>query len=669
MAKNSVSHYRELLEFFGLQEEVVAKNLLQALSIIPDDEEVISLLEEYVQNHPATKRKQVTGNPFPTPPPPKEQENDSILLGTDENGNLFFLAIKNLVKILLITGQIGFGKTTAVINILFQLTKKGVLWMAMDYKRDYRRIAKETNAVVLRFSQKPNFKWNPLQEIPGTQTLEQDTSFANTLAETCYLREGSTSIIVETLQKLRTQKKECPTIKDLHDAINAIPNKYGREGEWKASSLRALRSLLLSFGEMLNCEQGIDIIDVISNQNVILELDSAGDFKSFFSTLIANYYLLSKKNNNIRGKEAPLHVNVCDEGVFLFGKNLQKNSPTESLSIINNIQTGREFGEAWIATTNEPSNMVDTIKNNAATKILLRMGDWKNVLDANNSMANTKEQADQTITLRPGEAIAQKEGQKSHKITLTNVSLPEPYPSDEEIENLSAPIIQKYQVVPSETPQQIIECPKKEAEEHLDSDEELLLKDVAKKVTCPKTKHFTSCGLSMDKGSRITARLLQKGFLEELTVTIGKTSRLVKILVLTKKSYSALRLSLPKSVTRGEGNTHFYWVTFYTEELEKIGMKAHISHSLNGKETDVAVIQKDGSVLAFEFSVTTTAQHEKDQAERNLEAGFAKVFVLAEKAKTEKIRSLLMPELLGKKVFVATLGQEISDIIKMEKGE
>lgn len=670
MAKNTVTRYRELIEFYGRQEDVVAKNLLRALSIIPDDEEIMLLLEEYVQNHPATKRKQVTGNPFPTPPPPKKQEeSDGILLGTDENENPFFLAAKNLVKILLIMGGIGFGKTTAVINILFQLTKKGILWMAMDYKRDYRRIAKETNAVVLRFSQTPNFKWNPLQQIPGTQTLEQDTSFANTLAETCFLREGSTSVIVEKIQKLRTQKKECPTIKDLHDEISALPNKYGREGEWKASSLRALRSLLLSFGEMIGCEQGIDIIDVIRNHNVILELDNAGDFKSFFSTLVANYYLTWKKNNNIRGKEIPIHVNVCDEGVFLFGKNLQKSSPTESLSIISHIQTGREFGEAWIATTNEPSNMIDTIKNNAATKILLRMGDWKNVLDANNSMANTKEQADQTISLRPGEAIAQKEGLKSHKITLTNVPLPEPYPSDEEIEKMSEPIINRYTVITITQAPQKEELQKKEEKPQLLPEEKAFLKDIAQNVTATKTQHYKNAGLSPDKGDRTFKKILKKSLVGEITVNLGGNKKQAKILYLTPDGYAAICQKPTHQSTRGESAEHCFWTHYYNEQLQKSGYKTKISYSIRGKEVDIGVIQKDGLFTAIEICITTTAEHEAQQIQKNLQAEYSHVITLTkEKTKAEKIFSLLKEQGISpEKFFVSPLVPDVTQILK-ERG-
>ena len=663
MVNNHFLYCKKIAEHYGLQEDRLVKNLLTVLSIIPEDAKTAKLLIEYIYGKESTKKKQKSSNPFPTPTPQVQKEDD-IVIGKDENENPYFLPIKNLVKILVFYGGIGFGKTTAIINAVLQLVKKGIRCLIIDYKRDYRRLATIIPIVILRFSQKPNFKWNPLQEINGTSPLEQDTTFATTLAEAEYLREGSINILVETLQKLRTQKKN-PTIKDLHDAINALPYKYGREGEWKASSLRALRSLLISFNEMLSCEEGLDLIRLINDNNVCMEMDNAGSHKSFFSTLTENYYLLYKKNNNIRGTEVPIHVNICDEGLFLFGNNLQKKSPTGCLSIIGNIQTGREFGEAWIIATNEPANMADSIKNNAANKILMRMGDWKNILDANNSMASTKEQADQTVSLRVGEAIAQIEGNKSHKITLTNIDLPSVYPSDEEIKKLSAVTIKEYSAItPPQAPLQESQ-PKQEEKPTLAPEEEALLKDIAHNITLPKTEHYRRAGLSPDKGDRTYKKISKEGLASEFPVNLGATKRLAKILYLTPKGYDAIGEKPSHKASRGESPEHSFWIHYYSNQLTKGGFKTKISHSIKGKEVDIAVLLEKDSAIAIEICITTTAEHETEQAQKNLTAGYSHVITITkDKGKAEKILELATQQsILQNKITVSPFVPDICELM------
>ncbi|NCU31397.1 MAG: hypothetical protein EOM23_00340 [Candidatus Moranbacteria bacterium] len=658
---NTIQSIKEKIDFYGLWEDPRILSLFRVLFINPEDESVATQLHKIIKTHPKALKKQLSSNPFPCPDAHSYEEND-ILLGVDENEIPYYINAKSFVKILLVMGAIGFGKTYVMLNIILQLLSQKIRVLVFDFKKDLRGIAANSQLVFLQFCEKPNFQWNPLQKIKGITRKEQWHIFANCLSETTYLRQGSSAILHEALNELSNNDAEI-TIQELYSHIRSKKYTTPRENEWKASILRGLRTLLLNAEPIISCKKGIDIIDLIENNDTILELDQAGDLKSFFPTLISSYLLKSKINRNIRSANAPLHITVCDEGNFLFSKMIQRHSIAGIPSIIAHIQTGREFGSGWLITTNEPQEMSDTIKNNAANKIMLYLGDWPNIYNANKAMAHNDIQTQFTQRLGIGEGIVKKEGGQSHKITLKEPDIKPTIISDDEIRSMSKSVIDKYPVI-TEVKESMLQKPK---EPTLSNDEMTLLKDIHANITLSKTEHYKSAGFSADKGNRLSKKLIEEDFIKESDINMGGAVRQAKILFLTDNGYSAIKATPSCHKTRGDGDEHLFWTTLYHKQLLESGIHSEISHRLNSKEADLGIINPDKSITAIEISITTTAEHEADQALRDIAAGFKIVHIIADKKKAEKITSLLPRS--QENISVHTFEPNINTILNKKKGE
>jgi hypothetical protein len=294
-----IEHFKDLIEFYGLQTDPLILSLFRNLMLNPADKKTVYQLSQRIKQHPEAIAKQLSGTPFYTPLAQEEKDGD-IEIGTDEKNRPTYINISELKRHVIIAGSTGAGKTTLIRKIMLYLSQKGIKFLSLDFKRDTRQLLPYIpNLLILTVCEKPNFKINPLEIWPNTLPLHQDSCLVSCLCEACFLMEGSSSLILDQLTQLRNQHSEI-TLHDLYKSIKNAKLKTPRALGWRDSALRALQSIIIMFHEMLDCNKGIPLWEIIEKYNVVIELDRAGDFKSFWGSLILTYYLNYKISSDIR---------------------------------------------------------------------------------------------------------------------------------------------------------------------------------------------------------------------------------------------------------------------------------------------------------------------------------------------------------------------------------
>ncbi|RLI97078.1 MAG: hypothetical protein DRO96_01565 [Candidatus Aenigmatarchaeota archaeon] len=654
-----------LIEYHGLQRDPIVLPLFQSFAYNQENEQVFKMLMTTINNHPTVQAKRKRNIPFHTPTP-EEETPESIRIGEDELKRPYYIKVSELIKVLFIAGKIGLGKTTIILNILYALCLKNIpgmkkiRWIAVDMKRDTRGIHKELSKhdpiVFLRYSlNKTNFKYNPLQKIPALSAAEQDTIFSNVLAEVGWIRQGSQHILLQHLSTLR-KEKENPTIKNLITSIEKKKYKTWKENEWKASCLRALTSLLTSFPDMLSCERGINIIDLLSQTNTVFELDNAGDFRGFWATLPIAYFIKHRINSNIRGSEAPPFIITIDEGNFIFSNDIKENS-IGGIPVINGLlELGREFKIGWIIASNTPSNLSTTIKANSSSKLLLYVGDWRNVKDMADSMGLSQRQAKHTLTFKPSNAIAKREGLEAHQITLDDIRTKKEIVFDKEIDAISQPILDKYPVV--------LQTNENNAEEKstLNPLERELLMHI-KENLIPKSEHANKLGWGRSKTNTLFNNL--SDLFLKVTLPTGKKGNQPKYLILKKQAYQELEIPYDNG-TRGGGEVHDWLVTYYKKQLTKSGFETTTSLKINdSKEIDLAILQPEHKI-AVEITDTTTVHGEIEGATSSLKEFSHIIIIAVNKSKALRLQEELLqqPLCVQKKVRATHLVNNLIPLIE-----
>jgi len=403
------------------------------------------------------------------------------------------------------------------------------------------------------------------------------------------------------------------------------------------------------------------------------------------------------------------HFIFIDESNFILSKAMQKHSVTGGLKVLEFIKLCRGFMESIIMATNHPNDIVEAAHVNTATKIVMHLGDMNNINNAGKSSAFTLKQIEHIPKLRQGQGIAVKEGINPYPVNFSLFSLPIREVTDKEVEQRCAQKLSQYEIkirkdeFGIEELEKLETCPKcgaghltlkegkygsfigcdqypkcnytaqfKNKPPMFTSDEHKLLMDVALHPTATKTAHYKDIGFSMDKGNRITKKLLKYNLVRELAINLSGRQREAKILYLTDEGYKTINMQPDKQVSRGEGPEHSFWIKLLKNNLIENGINAVINHNLKGKEPDIAVIKQNGEIWAIEISITTNPAHELGQIRKDLKAGYDNVITfLKEPQKAQDLFSLVMDsrEVDSEKVVVSQLIGDISNIIKQSLAE
>jgi hypothetical protein len=230
------------------------------------------------------------------------------------------------------------------------------------------------------------------------------------------------------------------TIPNLYHEISDAKFKVFRDVNWKASLVNRLLPFKDMFWRLLNTDAGLSISKLQEKFCIDFELDLAGEYKSFWATLIPISIYEYRIQNNLRGSKLVTPF-LCDEALSIASKKIQNASYLGEPLLFGLIRLAREFGIGFSFMTSQPTALSDTIKANSAIKILMPLGRFEEILDIGRSMNLDQEQMEFISGLQPGQAVMKIENSKPFPVTFPNIEV-EKNVTDEEIDEHNARLLQ-----------------------------------------------------------------------------------------------------------------------------------------------------------------------------------------------------------------------------------
>ncbi len=354
------------------------------------------------------------------PPPGIEETSGEYELGTiiypDQPYSSFGLREDEFCKHIMIVGMTGTGKTTATIQILKELRKRGKRFMVFDWQREYKKLRKTEefkDVKVLRVEQE-GFKFNPLIPPKGTDVREWTAKLVDVINH-AYLGSYGTEYILRDLlikayQHTKTLEgsEEYPTFNLVKVYLRKNFFK-GRMEWWNQTAARIIDNLTYAggLGPVLNTEKKTNLKELLK-EDIIIELDAlSNDDKKFLTEALLLWIYEFRKNQGETNEFR--HAIIIEEAHNILSKKKEKTEGGETI-METTLRMIRKFGESIIVIDQEPSKLSESIKANTNTKITFTLGNGKDIEDISNSMELTREQRKYLDILRVGHAIIKVKG-------------------------------------------------------------------------------------------------------------------------------------------------------------------------------------------------------------------------------------------------------------------
>jgi hypothetical protein len=487
---------------------------------------------------------------------------------------------------MLIVARSGFGKTTLIMQIIRQLIKNGIPFIVLDYKRDYRHLIRHfAELVVLSWK---DLRINPLEPPPGVSFQEWKQQFLNIFGHVQAVWHGSTQYLLEAIDKACEEKKGIVTLEDVYKKI-AEANETSRKMQEYASVVETrLYGLLSKLGETIDNERTLIDMEKLLQLPVVIELDGLSRDEASILALWLFYWIYAyRKAKSIRGKL--LHVLIIDEAKRIFTASEQYSQTTAEYSGIPPADLVcdeiRDFGEAIIASDQEPTKLSDSLKANTYTKITGFLGNGKDINDIAEAMNLSEDEKEALTKLERGEWLVKLAGRYVKPFTIRTEDFPvEKNVSDEELRQKMRPIIESLM---------------KASREKFEKAEEVELSEYCWKLLENINSHpfngivsrQKELGISVKRFEKAKQELISRGLIEQIDISLSKR-RPTSFLVLTDKALQLLEAKgLDISVWKHVGNVgfeHMLYQVLIRWQLKKIGYDAHIEVEIaKGRRIDV----------------------------------------------------------------------------------
>lgn len=419
------------------------------------------------------------GNPFTPYPLPEELQGEIEVglagihkpyqRGQGSNPGTVKFKTDLLTRHMLVAGATGQGKTVAAYNLIFEFVKQGLNFVSLSFKRDIRHLINHIpNLLIFRISDNSNFKWNIFKGNINLLTI-----VCRVFAETLSLGIGAESMLYQFVSRLHRQERL--TIENLYDAISKAKFKVFRDVNWKSSLVNRLLPFKDIFWKILNTEAKMPLMELQQKYSIDFELDQAGEYKSFWGTLIPISFYDYRILNNLRGNKLIIPF-LVDEALSIASKEIQHSGYLGDPSFFQLVRLAREFGIGFCFMTSQPYSVSDTIKANSVIKVLMNLGRFEEILDLGRSMNLNKEQLEFVSKLVPGQGIMKIENLKPFPVTFPNVEIDKNV-TDEEIDEHNSKLLKgtefEYLIKPEPVMMQ-----KPEVEEEITQKEKALLTDI-----------------------------------------------------------------------------------------------------------------------------------------------------------------------------------------------
>ncbi len=560
--------------------------------------------------------------------PPENKAKGSINLGTilyDKEKWPLGLSYGEVIQNTAILGRSGAGKTNVTFHILSQLIEKKIPFVFMDWKRTVRHLIpnfKDKLNIYTPGRSLVKFPFNPFVVPPGIESNVYVNQLVDVMSQAYTLGDGSRSILRKAIASIYAQGNLCPTAGDIIKELEKVPDT-GRIGGWKVTAMRALEGLEfadISSKDQISQEQ---LAEKMLHENTVIELDAlAQESKKFLIPLLCLWLYYVRLNSPEREK---LKLVIFIEEAHHV---LHKRSQTANETILEMLfRQCRELGIGIIVIDQHPHLLSSAAIDNTYTSIFLNQ---KDPADINKAAAVCLLDADEKkyFSMLPvGQGIVKLQDRWMSpvlvKFPLININ--KGFVTDDLLARYSA--INRAKKTGSDRKtsmltefQQVPRIPLYDIP--LEEPAFAFIEDVLQHPNDGVKARYKRLGLSTGTANRLKDQLLAQGWLEDQTVDIGQTRKV--ILRLTKQSKDALNFDT--SEPQHGSITHEYWKRFYAQRLREQGYHAEFEVPRKSGRVDV-VARKDGEKIAIE--IETGKSDFIRNVQQDLAAKYNKVLVIA----------------------------------------
>ncbi len=574
--------------------------------------------------------------------PPENKAKGSINLGTilyDKEKWPLGLTYGEMIQNTAILGRSGAGKTNVTFHILSQLIEKKIPFVFMDWKRTVRHL-------IPNFGDKLNiytpgrslvkFPFNPFVVPPGIESNVYVSQLVDVMSQAFTLGDGSRSILRKAIASIYNQGNLCPTAEDVIKELNKVPDT-GRAGGWKVTAMRALESLEfsdISSNDQISQEQ---LAEKMLHENTVVELDAlAAESKKFIIPLLCLwlYYVRLKSPE----REKLKLVIFIEEAHHVLHKKAQTSNETILEMLFRQC---RELGIGIVVIDQHPHLLSSAAMGNTYTSIFLNQ---KDPSDINKAAAVCLLDADEKkyFSMLPvGQGIIKLQDRWMSPIhvqfPLMNVK--KGSVTDDMLARYSAINQTKMtgsgrkMSIPTYFGQvrrvQLYDIP-------LNEPAFAFIEDVLQHPDDGVKTRYKRLDLSIGTANKLKDQLLAQGWLEDETIDIGQTRKVV--LRLTKQSKDALGLEAPDP--QYGSITHEYWKRFYAQRFSEQDyyVEFEVPRISSGRVDIIA--SKNDEKIAIE--IETGKSNFTRNIKQNLAARYDKIIVVAtDKKAFEKVEKQL----------------------------
>jgi hypothetical protein len=628
--------------------------------------ELSNRAKEYLQ--PYLHQAQLDPNPFR--PYPGREVYGPVFLGFAHQGSFSKeacpagLTLEELSQHILIIGRTGSGKTNLIFFMLQSILGNFPVWI-FDFKKDYRYLLRSrSDMLVIDWK---DLRFNPLRPPQNVDPGEWLQVFTNTFCEALGLLYGSKTMFRAVVDKLYQDygvysgSEKYPSFIELQQAFSGLNLNYWKErvrADYFQRCLSRVDDCVTVLGKVFNCRKGFPL-EWMLEKNVIFELHGLADseLQNLLLILLLSYVFMYRIANEHRG--GLRHVMVFDEAKRVFDINRER-MPAEGIPTIAILASQvREFGEALIVSDQMIRLLGESIKSNVATKVCMSLADGADLMEMARSMGLSQEQAQYLQSITVGQSVVRFSARYPQPFVLLTPEVPLKKMgviTDDQIREMMSQVMQdlkswaepvtepgkEVKVEPEKPPEQPTE-PKEEAKEEKEparkKEEVKISGDAMKFLTHVRDKAFIPYSQRLDaldwggsRGEKAQNELLKNNLVKVVKITTSKKGGMrSKFFEITPEGEALVG---KQNLGPGKGSfEHIYYQNLIKLDYEARGLEAEIEMNLGGKNADVGV-RTEAGIEAVEVAISP--EHETENIEKDLEAGFIKVKVVC---KDKKVRS------------------------------
>jgi len=553
--------------------------------------------------------------------PPAEKAKGVIDLGTilyNEEKWSAGLQKKELMQNLAVFGRSGAGKTNVVFHLLEQLVTERIPFLFLDWKRTGRHLLPRLGRKARVFTPGRNlsrFPFNPFVAPPGIEQSVYLNHVVDVLGDAYTLGDAARSVLHKALGTI----DGTPTVEKITNAVNNIPDQERVRG-WKTSALRALESVAAL---KLDDHNKKEMETALCSGSAIIELDGlAPSNKKFLLPLLCLwiYYL---KLPTAKREELSLVIVVEEAHHLLYRKTSGSESLMEQL-----LRQCREIGIGVIVVDQHPHLISSAALGNTYTTICLNLKDPTDMNKAANVTLVGNKEIFSRLPVGHGVVKLQDRWTNPFLVRFPLVTVAKGAVTDDVLRRHIRPDGTLSGAVGALAGLSSGEGRSRNADRPLTEEELLFVDDVLQHPDDGVDARYKRLGINTDKGHKRKRKLISKGTLEEKTIKIGRTTRVV--LRVSKNAREMLGL---ETTTGNESLDHEYWKRWHANKLDRAGYQVQIEAPRNQGHADI-VGWKNGETIAIE--IETGKSDTLTNVRQDLLSGFGRVIVVGTNKKAHR---------------------------------